>query len=192
MHTSKTELYVEVGHGLAPAAAANGRRFDGNRAYLGIDNLDGDYSHVEGKSYGKQVAERLAKIVTKITTEKPGEHIIFSSADGRNLPLADGTATEVYMANVLTSSIPRWHRHELIKEAARVLKPGGTVVTKMSWDPEWLYPRYEAASWLQDAGLTIDEITGLSDSERFNELEDIYGISEHQNPDSYYVIATRP
>ncbi len=186
-----TELYVEVGHGLTPAAACGTRRFTGNRAYLGIDKRDGNYDPIEGKHYGQRVGEFVTKLATELATKRPGENINFVAADACKLPLKDGVATEVYMANLLNLPINRWYKQDIADEAARVLQPGGRLVTKMSWDPEWLHPRLETAKVLEDAGLTVDEIAQASDLERFDELELLYGRSQHKLDDSYYVIASK-
>ncbi len=186
-----TELYVELGHGLAPAATSNHRRFDGNRAYLGIDKAEGDYARVDGKDYGQQVREQVAKMAAHFAVKKPDENISFIRADARSLPLSDATVTEVYMANLLTSPINPNHRRQILTEVGRILIIGGKAVVKMSWEPEWLSPRHYVVDWLRDAHLEISEVVDTS-VEAFSNLEELYYPSQHQGDDSYYVIATKP
>jgi ubiquinone/menaquinone biosynthesis C-methylase UbiE len=186
-----TELYVELGHGLAPAAASNQRRFNGNRAYLGIDKAEGDYAHLDGKDYGQQVCGQVTKMAAHFALKKPDENIAFIRADARNLPLPDAVATEVYMANLLTSPINPNYRRQILKEVGRILMIGGKAVVKMSWEPEWLSPRHYVVDWLHDAHLEVLEVVDTS-AEAFNDLEELYYPSQHQGNESYYVIATKP
>lgn len=152
----KPGLYLEVGVGAndfdphpSMLVDAQGnlppRRFVGGAHYLGIDmplqpnrswrgvhgwflgNPDIDENSVEDRY---SIARRLAAARDIVRTLRPGEAIDFAVADALHLPLPDGVAREVYMANVVGSQLRDDVLSDMFSEARRVLRPDGQLVLR--------------------------------------------------------------
>lgn len=181
------EVFVEIGPGLAPAAVSGSRSFNDGRMYVGIDSAEGDYMSTAEGDYGRQVQNQLATLATRMTVERPNEHITFLEGDGKQLPLPDGSAKEVYIANVLTAPQRLSYRRRLLSEASRILQDDGEAVVKVTWDA-WMWPKDEVTGWIENAGLKVS-LVAEAGTKAYAELEDIYGVSQEQSSESYYIVA---
>ncbi len=76
--------------------------------------------------------ELLAERATAAAARVPGANI--AQADLRELPLADGSCSLVTMFTVLSSMGSAEDARMAMREARRVLAPGGTVAV---WEPRW-------------------------------------------------------
>lgn len=186
-HPKSEEVYVEVGPGLAPAVVTGSRTFEDGRMYIGVDSAEGDYMATAEGDYGQQVQRKLAALATKMASERPGERIAFIEGDGKQLPLADDSVKEVYMANILTAPQRPSDRRKLLSEAYRVLEDDGTAVVKVTWDA-WMWPKDEVAKWVEKASLNVSMVAEAGTDE-YTALEKTYGASEGQGDDGYYIVA---
>jgi ubiquinone/menaquinone biosynthesis C-methylase UbiE len=104
--TAKTVLDMGCGTGVAARGIAQRRAFSGR--VLGID-----------------LSASLAATATRLATEEGyGERLEFRTGDTRSLGLADGSFDAV-VAHTLLSHVD--DPASVIKEAARVVKPGGMI-----------------------------------------------------------------
>jgi hypothetical protein len=131
-------LYVEIGFGEAPIALHGPIPFSG--AYLGFEAANG---------HGYPTSADVEKYASVVLRAMPGLAraqagqaskriaLVFADARGKHggLPLPDGCATEVYMANVLTSPLRAGdgERAQILREAMRILASGGGLVLRVSW-----------------------------------------------------------
>lgn len=185
-----SEIYVEVGPGLDPSAVNGTRKFDGDKAYYGIDAGMGWYNAKDGRLYGAAVQEELPRIQEQVQRDRPDEHIQFIHGEGHHLPFKDSSVHEVYMANAM-AAISEDEIVEIFREAARVLRPGGEFVVKVSRD-SGLYNIDFTRPRLQWTGFEVNEVvTAKEQPERFAELEQLYGTSRDvELPQGYFCIAT--
>jgi SAM-dependent methyltransferase len=168
------DIFVEIGPGLTPSAPRPGSNpFTGNNYYVGVD-AGRDSSTIEGHNYG-EVAGAALPVLNRITKKQyPGQNVSFIAAEASDLPFADKSVKDVYMANVLTAppkitdeqlnklteeQIQQIHREQqlqLLREIKRVLRPDGGLVVKCDWDMD-LWPADTVKELLEEAGLRIDE-----------------------------------
>ena len=150
---SGEHIIVEVGCGTAPYImdlSANYRKWlhaDPSRRYIGLDIDDADL--VIGKMIGTNIHSQILGI------DKP-KRVDFVQADGTKLPFADGFVSEVIFKNVAgDDQIDPQKRLEMLREAARVLKPGGVMHLIEQFTPDVF----------QNSTLLQDEISRMLASE---------------------------
>ena len=175
---SAKRVFLEIGYGLTPTVFNLDRNFTGDSYYIGIDAAEGDYSRRESKTYGEAVLSELGGHLEKAAT-RPNENIYFLLGNASNLVFLDNeSVAEVYMANVLHSPVPPPERREVLSEVKRVLRPGGKLASRTSWDLWITELPAEIKRYLKQAGFenvrTTDSKTERSE---FDLLEEAYGRS---------------
>jgi SAM-dependent methyltransferase len=204
-------LYVEIGFGEAPAALHGPIPFSG--AYLGFEaaNGHGYPTSPDVEKYASVVLRALPGLA-RAHADRAGKRIALAFADARGggrggLPLPGGCATEVYMANVLTSPLRAGDRErtEILREAMRVLRPGGGLVLRVSWggdaQREWRQKRLKRM--VRSAGFWV--VCACARGEPAHaELEWRYGRTPQQFVDyaryedphvhyqAYFIVARKP
>lgn len=92
-----------------------------------------------------------ARVVRNATLEGVRERVAVQSQDARALVFADGEFDAIFSVLCLHNIEPAAERLEALREIARVLKPGGSVVISD------LGGTAEYAAALQDAGLDVEQ-----------------------------------
>ncbi|HEV3293588.1 MAG TPA: class I SAM-dependent methyltransferase [Streptosporangiaceae bacterium] len=203
-------LYVEIGFGEAPIALHGPIPFSG--AYLGFEAANG---------HGYPTSADVEKYASVVLRAMPGLAraqagqaskriaLVFADARGKHggLPLPDGCATEVYMANVLTSPLRAGdgERAQILREAMRILASGGGLVLRVSWGDDahkdWRQKRLKRM--VRSAGFRIVCACAWGEP-AYAELEQRYGrtpqqfveyaraADPHLNYQAYFVVARKP
>ena len=182
------KVNVEIGVGDMVYGTGYSKHHDlSNTTYVGIDTLDrqervhGDY-------------DVFARNVEAAKRFQPDANVNFMKADGRNLPLADTSADEVFMANVICD--PRVGIQtidEILRESARVLKAGGRLVLAQYSTPEEA-PYDHVLKELQRLGLGTLVISPESPlwQELRNSYVSIEPITQRDRDNQRIIIAQKP
>lgn len=113
-----------------------------------------------------QERSREARLASRVTVEK---------GDLEKLPLKTGAMDAVFVSQVLHHAA---RPAKALKEAARILKPGGRLIlldlaqhdqewTRTEWADQWLgFDEREVRGWLVQSGLTIEVFQGLEGPEQ--------------------------
>lgn len=92
-------------------------RLNSNLRYVGID-IDERSVQKSDKYFQENLAAKFG--------QEAAQRVSFVRASGDNLPFTDESTAEVVFTNLIgLSSVPIYTRKEMLKEAFRVLKPGG-------------------------------------------------------------------
>ncbi|MEK6923822.1 MAG: methyltransferase domain-containing protein [Candidatus Micrarchaeota archaeon] len=149
----RPKLILEIGHERNPVPERmllNNRQLPRDALYLGVDNartgfkgssrlapairkLEGEY--LEWYAKGAQLARSK---LGEYREEHDNQRIFFAEADGKHLPLPDGTIHEVHLHNVLNEPLNIRSNggrtlERILSEAHRVLTPGGRLVMLNSY-----------------------------------------------------------
>lgn len=188
-------VIVELGHNAVPIAR-NQQDLIGNRVYVGIEAWTRDRKHSHylqhlGDSALKNtffIDQYLYPEMKHATDRLSHDAEIFSEPYDPTTILPDNAADELFLSNVFGD--PHVHAGPgrpqlLLREAARLLAPNGTLVIR-----ETLTPHF-SQSTLADAGLhTVHRQDYRDDKVFWEELESVFnGGNQHAlvEPTSFYL-----
>lgn len=119
-------VYIEIGTGTVPAAVWGERRPKENEIYVGIDL---DFTALSRARDAAAYAVRAGQMEEGETQ--------FLRADARRLPLADASADEILLSNLLgyEAKVSPEDRKKIIGEVERVLAPNGKLIIKETITP---------------------------------------------------------
>jgi ArsR family transcriptional regulator len=161
--------------GLAAALAAG---FEGKRV-TDIGCGEGELTLLLARFAERVTAVDLSSQMLRVVKERSEEsglagRVSVEEGDLEHLPLQDGSQDAVFVSQVLHHAM----RPALaLKEAARILKPGGQVIlldlsrhdqewVREQWADQWLgFDESELRGWLVDAGLKIKVFEALEGPE---------------------------
>ncbi len=190
-------IYLEIGPGLGSAAVHGSRTFKGRDMYIGVDVAQSGYNTKDQRDYGEAIKQEYPELQSILKQTRKDENIHLVYGEGQNLFLQDASVVEVFMANVLSAPMQEADRNQLLNEAYRVLKPGGKIILRTSWDV-WMYGAEEFAQRLAHTGFEVESIVDSNtpaneQSTQFRELEETYGRPEGiHNEVGYFVVAKKP
>lgn len=166
---------VEIGFGPHPVPLYGNLQFG---EYIGFDIADFSNDYLSASL----MHDRTRKFREVVAHNRHGEKVafIYANADGNisGLPIADNSASEIYMANVLNVHSPNGdlERSALLDESKRILASDGKLVVKTSWYDDALkeLQKEHAEQLLKNRGFTIVN-TCVYNSSEYDELEVRYG-----------------
>ncbi|MEK7464315.1 MAG: methyltransferase domain-containing protein [Patescibacteria group bacterium] len=123
---TKRRVFVEIGTHVLPVTWQGAKKFNKDNIYIGID--------ISGERV-RRAKEKSLMIAEGVGSDKDSLNFINASAD--KLPLADSSADEVFLGNVLGDPgiKPIDKKKAFLKEAERILKEGGRLIIKENNTP---------------------------------------------------------
>ncbi len=169
---------TQPGGGWQALAAALAAGFSG-QAVADIGCGEGDLTLMLARFAKRVTAVDLSAQMLRVVQERSKEaglsrRVTVQKGDLEKLPLKAGSMDAVFVSQVLHHAA---RPGRALKEAARILKPGGRLVlldlaqhdqewTRDEWADQWLgFDERELRGWLKDAGLKIDVFRTLDGPE---------------------------